>query len=130
MDETDKRLCESKCPHCIILVYDITQRDTFQNVNKWMKQIKDFANQNVRILLVGNKCDLAEKRTITFEDAQELAKNLGIHCFETSAKDSTNVDQAFYHIAEDAIQHSVHKLPGKDKPLQLSGEDVKKKGCC
>jgi len=118
--------------HCIILVYDITQEETFQHISKWMKQIRDFANQNARILLVGNKCDLAEKRAVTFEDATEFSKHLGVQVFETSAKDATNVDQSFYHIAEEAIRHSVHKLPGKETAVNLSGQDASKKSssCC
>merc|ERR1740136_5277 len=119
--------------HCIILVYDITQRESFDHVNKWVKQIRDYASANVRILLVGNKCDLAERRSVPFEDAQDVARSLKVQVFETSAKDSTNVDQAFHHVAEEAIRHNVHKLPSEKQQIDLTGESIagnNKKGCC
>jgi len=119
--------------HCIILVYDITQSESFQHVHKWVKQIRDFASANVRILLVGNKCDLTERRDVSFEDAQEVARSLKVQVFETSAKDATNVDQAFHHVAEEAIRHNVHKLPSEKVKVDLLGESIggqSKSKCC
>jgi len=120
--------------HCIILVYDITQIETFQHVHKWHKQIQEHSNSNVQILLVGNKSDLGANRQVPYEDAEEMANQLGVSVFETSAKDATNVDQAFYHIANQAIQNKVHKVP-KTKPdtVHLDNNkkpDKKSTGCC
>jgi len=123
--------------HCIILVYDITQLETFEHVHKWHRQIQEHSNNNVQILLVGNKSDLQENRQVPYEDAETMAQQLGISVFETSAKDSTNVDQAFYHIASQAIQNKVHKITRTkaDGNVKLDGKDVgkdanKKGGCC
>ena len=85
--------------------------------------------------MVGNKSDLAENRKVPYEDAEELANQLQVSVFETSAKDATNVDQAFYHIANQAIQNKVHKV-ARQKPdnVKLDGKNVSnandKKGCC
>jgi len=123
--------------HCIILVYDITQLETFEHVHKWHRQIQEHSNSNVQILLVGNKSDLGENRQVPYEDAEEMANNLGITVFETSAKDATNVDQAFYHIANQAIQNKVHKtVRPKSESVNLDqkkhngSKDTKKSGCC
>merc|ERR1719411_1778908 len=97
--------------------------------------IQEHSNSNVQILLVGNKSDLGENRQVPYEDAEEMANQLGITVFERSAKDATNVDQAFYHIANQAIQNKVHKAvrPQSDK-LNLEQkkptDPPRKKGCC
>jgi len=120
--------------HCIILVYDITQLETFQHVHKWHRQINEHSNANVQILLIGNKSDLTENRQVPYEEAEQMAQNLGISVFETSAKDAINVDQAFYHIAKQAIVNNVRKVarPAHDN-VNLDGKDISKqdnKGCC
>mmetsp|Transcript_65723 Transcript_65723/g.80436 ORF Transcript_65723/g.80436 Transcript_65723/m.80436 type:complete len:208 (+) Transcript_65723:92-715(+) len=121
--------------HCIILVYDITQLETFEHVHKWHRQIQEHSNSNVQILLVGNKSDLGDNRQVPYEDAEEMANQLGVSVFETSAKDATNVDQAFYHIANQAIQNKVHKIT-RQKQDTVNVADANKqtkgknKGCC
>lgn len=60
--------------HGIIVVYDVTDRETFENVRQWMLEIEKFANDNVCKVLVGNKCDLVEKRKVSREEGEELAK--------------------------------------------------------
>jgi len=118
--------------HCIILVYDITQAKTFEHVHKWHKQIQEHSNANVQMLLVGNKSDLVENRQVTYEEAEELANKLGISVFEASAKDGTNVDQAFYHVVNQAIQHELHKAPTiKQETVDIRNPAKKPvKKCC
>jgi len=121
--------------HCIILVYDITQLDTFEHVHKWYRQIREHSNSNVQILLVGNKSDLASSRQVPFENAEQMAQNLGMTVFETSAKDATNVDQAFHHIAKQAIDNNRIQKTTRQKPdeINLDGKNIsseQKKGCC
>ena len=69
------------------------------NVKQWLHEIDRYACQNVKKLLVGNKCDLASKRAVPTEQAQEFADSLGIQYLETSAKNSTNVEKAFTTMA-------------------------------
>ena len=86
--------------HGIIVVYDVTDRETFDNVRHWLEEIDSNSGPNVEKLLVGNKCDLGSKRVVTFDQGKELADSLGISFIETSALSSINVDEAFLQLAK------------------------------
>eukprot|EP01121_Diplochlamys_sp_Union-15-3_P012129 TRINITY_DN35_c0_g1_i1.p1 TRINITY_DN35_c0_g1~~TRINITY_DN35_c0_g1_i1.p1 ORF type:complete len:207 (-),score=36.94 TRINITY_DN35_c0_g1_i1:26-646(-) len=86
--------------HGIIVVYDITNQETFNNVQKWLQEIDRYACENVHKLLVGNKCDLVNERKVPFETAKEFADQLNLVFLETSAKNSTNVEEAFVKMAK------------------------------
>ncbi|XP_013014469.1 ras-related protein Rab-13 isoform X2 [Cavia porcellus] len=90
----------------IILVYDITDEKSFENIQTWMKSIKENASAGVERLLLGNKCDMEAKRKVQKERADKLAREHGIRFFETSAKSSTNVDEAFSSLARDILHKS------------------------
>jgi len=85
--------------HGIIVVYDVTNPETFNNVQKWLQEIERYACETVHKLLVGNKCDLVSERKVTSDDAREFADQLNLVFLETSAKDSTNVEEAFSKMA-------------------------------
>ena len=72
--------------HGIIVVYDVTDIESFNNVKQWLHEIDRYACENVNKLLVGNKSDLTTKRAVTTEQAKEFADSLGIEFLETSAK--------------------------------------------
>uniref|UniRef100_A0A5F8ADV4 Ras-related protein Rab-13 n=1 Tax=Macaca mulatta TaxID=9544 RepID=A0A5F8ADV4_MACMU len=90
----------------IILVYDITDEKSFENIQNWMKSIKENASAGVERLLLGNKCDMEAKRKVQKEQADKLAREHGIRFFETSAKSSMNVDEAFSSLARDILLKS------------------------
>ncbi|XP_065430690.1 ras-related protein Rab-13 isoform X1 [Chrysemys picta bellii] len=100
----------------IILVYDITDEKSFENIQNWMKSIKEIcsllqnASAGVERLLLGNKCDMETKRKVQRESAEKLAKEHGIRFFETSAKSSVNVEEAFNTLAQDILLKSTKKL--------------------
>jgi small GTP-binding protein len=79
----------------VVLVYDMTDPVSFNNVSYWLKKIKKHGDENVEIMLLGNKVDLFNEIQVSSDDAEILAKNNDIVNFETSAKDATNVDRAF-----------------------------------
>ncbi|OHS94230.1 GTP-binding protein yptV1 [Tritrichomonas foetus] len=79
----------------IIIVYDVTDRDSFDHVGSWMNEIESRASSNVCVLLVGNKEDLGGKRAVSVEEGESLARSYGIPFLETSAKDATNVEKMF-----------------------------------
>ncbi|KII68382.1 Ras-related protein ORAB-1 [Thelohanellus kitauei] len=81
--------------HGIIIVYDITDQDSFDNVSKWMKEIQTSANEEVNKILVGNKIDMETKRVVDYSKGQALAEQHSMVFLETSAKQSTNIEQAF-----------------------------------
>ena len=85
--------------HGIIVVYDVTDQASFSNVKQWLQEIDRYACENVNKLLVGNKCDLTTKKVVDFNTAKEFADGLGIPFLETSAKNSTNVEEAFVTMA-------------------------------
>lgn len=85
--------------HGIIVVYDITDQDSFQNVKNWLQEIERYASESVNKMLVGNKCDQTAKRVVALQTAKDYADSLSIPFLETSAKDAVNVEQAFMKMA-------------------------------
>lgn len=89
----------------ILLVYDITDEASFNNIRNWMKNIEEHASDNVDKILVGNKSDMAEeRRAVSYNSGKALADEYGIPFLETSAKDNVNVEQVFTAIALDVMQ--------------------------
>lgn len=135
--------------HGIIIVYDVTNRDSFDNVRIWMQEIEKFASENVNKLLVGNKSDLEEQREVTYDEGVELAKKFDIPFLEVSAKNALHVDDTFTTMAEEIQKRFLkEKSQKKDKkdfifggstPTSLTlntnnqeqkAVEEKKSGCC
>jgi GTPase SAR1 family protein len=94
-----------------LLVYDIAKHLTFENVERWLKELRDHADSNIVIMLVGNKCDLRHLRAVPTEDAKTFSEKNTLSFIETSALDSTNVETAFQNILTE-IYHRVKPLSG------------------
>ncbi len=121
--------------HGIIVVYDVTDLESFNNVKQWLHEIDRYASENVNKLLVGNKSDLVDKRKISFEAGKELADSNGIEFIETSAKGNSNVELAFVHMSLQikARSHRSQPLGGKEKGRTLSPGvpmNQRSSGCC
>ena len=95
----------SRSAHGVIIVYDITKRDTFLSLQKWINEVRNYTASNVVCALVGNKCDLTEEREVSVEDAEEVCSIIPeiLFSIETSAKENTNVENAFARIAEELM---------------------------
>lgn len=115
----------------IIIVYDITSKDSFNKVSDWVEEVRRYV-PSAPLLLVGNKCDLEENRQVPKEDGEELAKRLGLIFLETSAKTSYNIEEAFQEMARELIKDAVNKPKSEPTPVNLKGDSSsnKKKGCC
>ena len=81
-----------------LLVYDISKQVTFENVERWLNELRDHADSNIVIMLVGNKSDLKHLRAVSTEEAAQFAEKHGLSFIETSALESTNVEEAFQQI--------------------------------
>lgn len=88
----------------ILLVYDVSDEESFTNVRNWMRQIDQNAAENVNRILIGNKADVdPTERKVSSDRGKALAAEYGIKFFETSAKLNTNVDESFMSIAKDIV---------------------------
>jgi len=87
-----------------LLVYDIAKHITYENVERWLKELRDHADANIVIMLVGNKSDLRHLRAVPTEEAKGFTERNELSFIETSALDSTNVEVAFRNILEEIHQ--------------------------
>ena len=115
----------------VFLIYAIDDKASFESITKWYKDIKDFAHQHVEVVLLGNKCDLST-REVTEEEGKELAKNNNLPFFETSAKDTTNINEAFNCIVTNLLKNKSNSTvnEGEKKTFFIAEVKKKKKGCC
>ena len=116
----------------IILIYDVTNKQSYENVKNWLTQIKEEANPNVIIYLAGNKIDVEEdQRVITTEDGQKIADEYKLPFKETSAKNGINVNEIFQELVE-KIDETFSKLdvPKGEQKNKLSTGGKRRRGCC
>jgi len=90
--------------HGIMIVYDVTNEQSFKNVELWLREVNKYATPSVYKILVANKCDLIEERVISVEDGKGLGERLNMEFLETSAKDSINVNEAFWIMGETLLK--------------------------
>lgn len=116
----------------IIIVYDVTDERTFTNVRQWYKTVTEHSNDDAQIMLVGNKSDM-ENRVVTYEQGDELAKELHVQFIESSAKDDTNVNEIFFRLArsiQEILDSNATQIDGNNGiNLKLKNE-TNKSGCC
>ncbi|CAN6981399.1 unnamed protein product [Brassica rapa subsp. trilocularis] len=113
-----------------LLVYDITKRQTFENVLRWLHELRDHADSNIVIMMAGNKSDLNHLRSVADEDGRSLAEKEGLSFLETSALEASNIEKAFqtilseiYHIISKkalAAQEAAGNLPGQGTAINIS----------
>jgi len=119
--------------HGIVLVYDITNRESFTNLEMWLGEVRNYSSAQVQLILVGTKSDLAEKRRIQFTEALEFAETHGMEYIETSAKTATNVEAAFINLANKLVAThgpSKNQTPKKEIVLGSGQLIATKQGCC
>ena len=119
----------------ILLVYDVTDRGSFNSIRNWVNQIHQHADVHVNKILVGNKCDMEGDRQVKTEEGQALADEFDppMKFFETSAKQNQNVDGCFTSIATEVKNRLMTEGSGAPAPRPINlnhGGGAKKKGCC
>lgn len=119
--------------HGIIVVYDVTDKETFDHVKQWLNEIERYASAEVQKLLVGNKCDLVSKKDVPTETAQAFAEKIEIPFLETSAKAATRVEEAFLLMATE-IKNTIAVQTTASSPQTVNfskgGTSVENKGGC
>nr|CAD1822539.1 unnamed protein product [Ananas comosus var. bracteatus] len=129
-----------------LLVYDITRRQTFDHIPRWLDELRAHADKNIVIMLVGNKTDLVDQRTVPTEDAREFAEKENLFFLETSALEATNIENAFQtvlteifnivnkkNLASDSQSNGNGSAPISGKKIIVPGpaqEIPKSKACC
>ncbi|KGN63213.1 ras-related protein RABA1f [Cucumis sativus] len=126
-----------------LIVYDVTRHVTFENVERWLKELRSHTDHNIVIMLVGNKADLRHLRAVSTEDAQAFAERERTYFMETSALESFNVENSFTEVLTQTYRVVSRKildigddptvLP-KGQTIDIGSKDdvsaVKKAGCC
>ena len=134
-----------------LLVYDITRRETFTQLEKWLTEARENASENMVIMLIGNKVDLDHKRAVTYQDGSDFAAKNNLIFLETSAKTAANVEEAFVQTAQKIYQNildGVYELDNEASGIKVgvtaqapaannktadvggSGKKEGKGGCC
>jgi Ras-related protein Rab-8A len=124
----------------ILLLYDVTDEASFNNIRNWMRNIEQHASDNVNKILVGNKSDMAKvNRAVPYAKGKALADEYGVLFFETSAKENINVEEVFTAIAKNVMRRLQEEQAQQEQqvqqpmPMQLTNnldKQKKKKSCC
>jgi hypothetical protein len=125
--------------HGIMIVYDVADQTSFQNIRQWLQEIERYAGDNVGRIIVGNKCDLEGERAVSREEGAHLARQFGCKFIETSAKSRINVDNAFYDLVREIRRYNkemsgysgggpaLGSHPGQKLEMDNQAESA---GCC
>ena len=124
-----------KGAHGILLIYDITAKDSFKELENWLGEVERNANSQVLKILIGNKCDLEERREISKDEGEAFAMRNGMQFMETSAKLNTNVNEAFEALAKIMVESSNKRnaINFEKKTIKVdkgANLNTQKKKCC
>jgi len=123
----------------ILLVYDVTDDKSFANIRNWIRNIEQHATESVNKMLIGNKCDMVEKKVVDSARGKALSDEYGIKFLETSAKNSINVEEAFITLAKDIKKRLIDQPEGQKPktgdtipitPGKPTNGQKPKTGCC
>lgn len=120
-----------KTVHGIIIVYDVTDKNSFNNVSNWIKQIQDLSSGSTPFVLVGNKTDLIDQRVIIKTEGDNMANKYNINYYETSAYNGNGIDDLFNYIANKAIiVYESRKVMIGSKDSSFKNKHKKSKSLC
>ncbi len=112
------------------IVFDLTSKQSFECLNEWIENYYKYSDPNSEknVVLIGNKCDLVDRREITQEEIDKFIKDNNIMYYETSAKTGQNIDECFYFIAEKLVKEFENKENEEEKRTNLINNDNLKEG--
>lgn len=111
-----------------MLVFDMTKRQSFDHMARWLEELRGHADKNIVIMIIGNKCDLGSLRAVPTEDAQEFAQRENLFFMETSALEATNVETAFFTILTEIYRILSKKTLAANEELDSTGNSGLLKG--
>ena len=114
----------------ILLIYDITNKASFNSISKWMESIEEISPANTIVIIVGNKIDLETERQVTREEGVRKAKEYDIPFYETSCKSGININQVFTRITKEILNKNENNNNGKGEILTHNTKKNKKSTCC
>ena len=116
----------------ILLIYDLTKRDSFENISQWIEEVTKFVDEKTMLVMVGNKLDLSEEKTVSKTELEKFSLECGIHFFEVSAKTNLNIDSLFLRIAKELLKLQIPLLYSSDSVFidNKNGSKKKKSGMC
>ncbi|KAL6094677.1 rab26 [Pungitius sinensis] len=117
--------------NALLLLYDVTNKASFDNIRAWLTEIHEYAQQDVVVMLLGNKVDSTHDRMVKREEGEKLAREFGVPFMETSSKSGLNVDLAFTAVAKE-LKHRTMKEPDEPKfqLQQYVNKEMRTAGCC
>ena len=127
---------------CALVVYDITNRESFNSISTWIEECKNNGPKTITLVLIGNKSDLENNRNVSYEEGEELANRFNMKFYETSACTGKNIDKLFYETTEGiikGIEKNIYDLSNDDcgimpgtgkKRTMIKNNELKKKKCC
>ncbi|KAJ6805086.1 ras-related protein RIC2 [Iris pallida] len=127
-----------------LLVYDVTRRSTFENAERWLRELRDHTDPNIVVMLIGNKSDLRHLVTVSTDDGKAFAERESLYFMETSALEATNVENAFAEVltqiykimsrkaVETGDDAAASSVPSKGEKINVKDDvsALKKIGCC
>ena len=110
----------------IMVVYDVTNTGSFDNIAKWLRKIQVHAKEDFEMMLLGNKSDMEDRRMISKERGEAIAYENGIPFLETSAKDNLNIEKAFFDLAKAILEKTEEQdvplpFPQTNTPINVCG---------
>ena len=111
---------------CALIVYDISNKDSFKNVLNWIEDCKVFSPKNILLVLIGNKSDLNEKRQVSIEEGKKVADENNMIFFETSAKDNVNINEVFLKSAQKILENIKNNVYEDDDENVINFKQISK----
>ncbi len=114
----------------IVLVFDLTNENSFSNIPHWIRQIKLYATENVPILLLGNKCDIVDEKKVEMGKIEELCEEYNLKYIETSAKLNINIEKAFICIVKELTEKAINpnNISNPSLSAPIEADNKKKSG--
>ena len=112
------------------MLYDLTDRESFDNLNSWLIEIEKNGKKDICKILIGTNCDLEDERKITYQEGKDFATSNGMKFIEVSVKNDTNIKESIEILVEDIMNNISNGNKADEKKVKPSLPEITKKGNC